>query len=62
MLYKGKLYRWTPVPNNSESKAKPTAGFLPAAPMKNLKHSLANGLVLLFVSVRFALQHVYAVF
>uniref|UniRef100_A0A8C8E599 ADAM metallopeptidase with thrombospondin type 1 motif 7 n=1 Tax=Otus sunia TaxID=257818 RepID=A0A8C8E599_9STRI len=37
MLYKGKLYKWTPVPNNSELRTKPTAGFLPAALMKNLK-------------------------
>lgn len=55
MLYKGKLYRWTPVPNNSELRAKPAARFLPAAPMKILKHGLANSLSLLFMSVRIAL-------
>uniref|UniRef100_A0A8D0EJV5 ADAM metallopeptidase with thrombospondin type 1 motif 7 n=1 Tax=Strix occidentalis caurina TaxID=311401 RepID=A0A8D0EJV5_STROC len=37
MLYKGKLYKWTPVPNNSELRTKPAARFLPAALMKNLK-------------------------
>uniref|UniRef100_A0A8C3JDY3 ADAM metallopeptidase with thrombospondin type 1 motif 7 n=1 Tax=Calidris pygmaea TaxID=425635 RepID=A0A8C3JDY3_9CHAR len=43
MLYKGKLYKWTPVPNNSESRAKPAAGSLPPAPTETLKPRLNVG-------------------